>query len=235
MTKEILLRWYHDQGIDLILKEQTQNRFILKAVTTKMISKNFDTPVSSIKTLDELKQALKFCECSLKHTALNTVFGDGNIKSSIMFVGEAPGADEDRIGRPFVGQSGQLLDRILKAINLDRSKIYISNIIPWRPPGNRTPTTQEISLCQTFIERHIELIAPKILILLGGVAAKALLKTTEGIMKLRGVWKMYKTANNETEIPTLATFHPAYLLRSPTQKALIWQDFLAIEEKLNTL
>ncbi len=166
---------------------------------------------------------------------MNLVFADGNPKASLMLVGEAPGADEDRQGLPFVGQSGQLLDKVLSSIGLDRTKVYISNIIPWRPPGNRPPTTTEIAACQPFIERHIELIKPQVLVLLGGVAAKTLLGATEGIVRLRGSWKNYQPTPTSPVIKTIATFHPAYLLRSPGQKAMVWRDFLTIEKELKNM
>lgn len=186
-------------------------------------------PAYNCNTLEELKNVmLSFNGCSLKKTALNTVFCDGNPKADVMLVGEAPGADEDAQGLPFVGQSGQLLNKVFKSIGLDRSKLYISNILPWRPPGNRTPTNEEIAICQPFIEQHIHLIKPKLLIFLGGVSAKTLLKTTEGITKLRGRFQEYKTYQGES-ISAFATYHPAYLLRSPGQKAQVWQDMLKIK------
>ena len=169
--------------------------------------------------------------CSLKLTATNMVFADGNPQAKIMVVGEAPGADEDKQGLPFVGLSGQLLDRMLATIGLSRKEnLYISNIVPWRPPGNRQPTTQEIALCQPFIERHIELINPKILILVGGISAKTILRSSEGIMKLRGQWHTFQTAQLRDPIKTIATFHPAFLLRSPGQKAQVWADLLLVKK-----
>jgi DNA polymerase len=151
-----------------------------------------------------------------------------------MLVGEAPGADEDAQGLPFVGQSGQLLNNIIASIGLDRTNAYISNIIPWRPPGNRPPTTQEISMCLPFIQKHIAIVKPRVLVFVGGVSAKSLLNSTEGIMKLRGQWFDYKTLHGDT-VKALATFHPAYLLRSPGQKALVWHDMLMIQEYLNNI
>lgn len=184
-------------------------------------------------TLHELRTAFEnFDGCDLKKTATNFVFADGNPQARVMVVGEAPGGDEDRQGLPFVGISGQLLDRAFATIDLDRTKIYISNILPWRPPGNRQPTTQEIAMCLPFIERHIDLIAPEFLILAGGTAAKALLKTNEGIVKLRGKWQPYQTSGKGKPIQVLATFHPAYLLRSPGQKKFVWLDLLNLKHKL---
>lgn len=185
-------------------------------------------------TLTELRALVEnFNDCSLKKTAMNTVFSDGNPKARIMVIGEAPGADEDRQGLPFVGLSGKLLDKMFATIGLDRTKIYITNIMPWRPPGNRQPTLQETNLCLPFVERHIELIAPDFLILVGGTSAKTLLHTTEGIMKLRGKWLSFQTANMSNPIRTLATFHPAYLLRAPGQKRLAWLDLLALKQAIN--
>src|SRR5690606_41650696 len=162
------------------------------------------------------------------------VFADGNPQANVMFVGEAPGRDEDLEGKPFVGRSGQLLDRMLSAIGLDRSSAYISNVIPWRPPGNRAPTPQETEICRPFIERHIELVKPKVLVHLGGASAKTLLNTTEGILRLRGNWRIYSGAAG-LEIPAMPTLHPAYLLRTPAHKRLAWRDFLEVKMKLRAL
>ena len=147
-----------------------------------------------------------------------------------MFVGEAPGGDEDRVGRPFVGRSGQLLDRMLAAIGLDRTQVYIANVVPWRPPGNRTPTPQEIAICKPFIERQIELADPDILVCLGGPSAQTLLGIRDGILKTRGGWFSYTTGRRE--IRAFATLHPAYLLRQPLQKRLAWRDFRALKRAL---
>lgn len=187
------------------------------------------------KTLDELRAALeKFDGLSLRRTATQMVFSDGVAGSRVMLVGEAPGADEDRIGRPFVGLSGQLLDRMLAAIGLSReSNVYISNVINWRPPGNRSPSDAEIALSLPFIRRHIELAKPEILVFVGGVAVKALLQTNVGITKLRGKWQDYRSSGMERPIPSIAIFHPAYLLRSPAQKAQAWQDLLKIRARIH--
>jgi uracil-DNA glycosylase len=197
-----------------------------------------DAAVSSAKelaaqatTLDELKAALASFEgCALKGTAKNLVFADGNPQARIMLVGEAPGADEDRLGLPFVGRSGQLLDKMLAAIGLDRTKVYIANTIPWRPPGNRTPSIHETAVCRPFILRQIELANPDVLVCVGGQAAQALLNTTEGIVRLRGRWLDFQ--NGQRQIKALATLHPAYLLRQPSQKRVAWQDFKAIRAAL---
>ena len=187
-------------------------------------------------TLAELEAAIRGFEgCALKRTAKNTVFADGTPGAPVMIVGEAPGADEDRLGKPFVGVSGQLMDRMMGAIGLTRDGgFYITNILFWRPPGNRTPTTTEQGMCLAFTRRHIELARPKVLVLAGGVAVKAVLDTAEGITRLRGKWTSY-TLGDGTVIPTMPTFHPAYLLRTPASKRQSWQDLLAIDKKLKEL
>jgi len=187
-------------------------------------------------TIAELEQAVRAFEgCALKRTAKNTVFADGVPGAPVMIVGEAPGADEDRLGKPFVGVSGQLMDRMFDAIGLSRERdLYITNILFWRPPGNRTPTLAEQAVCVAFTRRHIELAKPKVLVLAGGTAAKAMLETTEGIMRLRGKWTTL-TLDDGTEVPTMPTFHPAYLLRTPASKRQSWLDLLAIDKKLKEL
>jgi uracil-DNA glycosylase family 4 len=183
-------------------------------------------------SLEILRDMLeKFDGCALKSTATRLVFADGNPKARIMFVGEAPGRDEDIEGLPFVGRSGKLLDRMIASIGLDRTKVYIANVIPWRPPGNRTPTPQETQICLPFIQRQIELVDPDILVTLGNPSTQTLLSTREGIMKTRGRWFNYDTGTRE--IRALATFHPAYLLRSPSYKRLSWQDLRAIAKALD--
>jgi uracil-DNA glycosylase len=182
-------------------------------------------------SLEILRDMLeKFDGCALKSTATRLVFADGNPKARIMFVGEAPGRDEDIEGLPFVGRSGKLLDRMIASIGLDRSHAYIANVIPWRPPGNRTPTPQETQICLPFIQRQIELVDPNILVTLGNPSTQTLLSTREGIMKTRGRWFNYDTGSRV--IRAMATFHPAYLLRSPSYKRLSWQDLRAIAKAL---
>src|SRR6266851_10240699 len=182
-------------------------------------------------TLEALRALLeKFDGCALKSTATRLVFADGNPQARIMFVGEAPGREEDIEGLPFVGRSGQLLDRMMAAIGLDRTTAYIANVIPWRPPGNRTPTPQESQICLPFIKRQIELADPDILVCLGGPSAAALLGLTEGIRRSRGRWRVYHTGTRE--IRAIATFHPAYLLRTPLEKRFAWRDFQAIRAAL---
>ncbi|MGP0092862.1 MAG: uracil-DNA glycosylase [Xanthobacteraceae bacterium] len=185
----------------------------------------------SASSLDELRAILdRFDGCTLKSTATQLVFADGNPRAPIMFVGEAPGRDEDLEGLPFVGRSGKLLDRMLAAIGLDRSGVYIANIIPWRPPGNRTPIPQESQMCLPFIRRQIELADPNVLVCLGQPSMQALLGIKEGIGRSRGRWFTYDTGTRE--IRATATLHPAYLLRQPLQKRLAWRDFLAIKKAL---
>jgi uracil-DNA glycosylase len=186
---------------------------------------------ASAGSLDELRQLLQgFDGCGLKQTASRLVFADGKAGARIMLVGEAPGAEEDREGVPFVGRSGKLLDRMLAAIGVQRSEVYIANVIPWRPPGNRTPTPQETAICLPFIERQIALAAPDVLVCLGGPSAQTLLRQRDGIMRLRGSWHTYRAG--ERDIPALATLHPAYLLRQPVQKRLAYRDLLALKARL---
>jgi DNA polymerase len=188
---------------------------------------------STARSLDELRSLLEnFDGCALKFTASRLVFADGNPKARLMFVGEAPGREEDLAGLPFVGRSGQLLDRMIGAIGLDRTKVYIANIIPWRPPGNRTPTPQETQICLPFIRRQIELVNPDVLVCLGNPSSQAILETREGIMRTRGRWRDYDTGTRV--IKAMPTFHPAYLLRSPVYKKLAWQDFRAIKAALES-
>ena len=182
-------------------------------------------------SLEALRALLESFEgCALKFTASQLVFADGNPQARLMFVGEAPGRDEDIEGLPFVGRSGKLLDRMIAAIGLDRSKAYIANVIPWRPPGNRTPTPQETQICLPFIQRQIELVNPDVLVTLGNPSTQTLLSTREGIMRTRGKWFDYDTGTRT--IRAMATFHPAYLLRSPSYKRMSWQDLRAIAKAL---
>ena len=185
----------------------------------------------SAASLEELRGILNGFEgCALRATATQLVFADGNPQGRVMFVGEAPGRDEDIEGLPFVGRSGKLLDRMIGAIGLDRSKAYIANVIPWRPPGNRTPTPQETQICLPFIQRQIELVDPDVLVTLGNPSTQTLLNTREGIMRTRGKWLDYDTGKRV--IRAIATFHPAYLLRSPSYKRMSWQDLRAIAKVL---
>jgi uracil-DNA glycosylase family 4 len=191
-------------------------------------------------TLDGLRAALDaFDGGGLKVTARQMVFARGNPQADVMVVGEAPGREEDEQGRPFVGRSGQLLDRMLGSIGLDEDSVYITNIVNWRPPGNRKPTDAEIEACRPFAERHIALINPKILVLAGGISAQSLLRAKAGIMALRGRWTEYRVkdaAGEETGvIPALPVFHPAFLLRRPQEKKKAWADMLSLRERIEGL
>ena len=258
-SKKEILEWYITSGVTETIGEHPINRFnkpeekillrksILSPTTASIPEKQEQLPdnllqtaislAQSAQTLDELKEAvLNFNGCALKKTAKNTVFGEGSTNAPIMFVGEAPGADEDRLGRPFVGVSGQLLDKIMSSVGLSREKnVYITNIIPWRPPGNRNPSSSEISLCMPFIERHIELLHPKILVMIGGVSTSSLTGSSSGIMKMRGNWITYQTPNLNSPIPAIPILHTAFLLRNPIQKRLAWKDILSIRQKMDEL
>jgi len=191
---------------------------------------------AAARDLTELAEALAAFEgCPLKKTATNLVFDDGNPAARVMLIGEAPGADEDRAGKPFVGVSGQLLDRMLGWIGLDRTSVYITNVIYWRPPGNRAPTAAELVACQPFVERHVELVAPAVIVAVGGAAAKQLLQRNDGITRLRGRWHLYESAGTRGAIPLMPLYHPAYLLRQPAQKRDAWRDLLTLRAKLDSL
>src|SRR5262245_27575039 len=255
-----LLTFYAEAGVDALLDEDPVDRFAaadVPAPTARIVrqplppnpalvdratssappapdeaAKDARAAAKNAMTLDDLRAMLgKFEGCSLKATATQLVFADGNPEARLMFVGEAPGRDEDIEGLPFVGRSGKLLDRMLAAIGLDRTSVYIANIVPWRPPGNRTPTPQESQICLPFIHRQIELADPDILVCLGGPSAQALLGIKEGITKTRGRWLTFDTGKRE--IRAMPTFHPAFLLRSPLQKRFAWRDFLAIKKALD--
>ena len=185
----------------------------------------------SAASLEELRAILeRFEGCALRTTATQLVFADGNPRARVMFVGEAPGRDEDIEGLPFVGRSGKLLDRMLTTIGIDRASVYIANIVPWRPPGNRTPTPQESAICLPFTLRQIELADPDVLVCLGNPSTQTLLATSEGITKTRGRWFPFHTGTREIRL--IPTFHPAFLLRSPVNKRFAWRDFLAIKKAL---
>ena len=191
---------------------------------------------ASCTTLAELRAALgNFDGCELKRYATNTVFADGTPQGGIMLIGEAPGRDEDEQGLPFVGRAGQLLDRMLASIGLDRSKVYITNVLNWRPPQNRDPSPEEAAACLPFLHRHIELADPKLLILLGAVSVRHVLGLTDGILRLRGNWQTYQNGQIGHAIPTMPTLHPAYLLRQTAAKRLAWRDFLTISERISAL
>jgi DNA polymerase len=185
-------------------------------------------------TVEELRAALlAFDGCPLKRTATNLVFTDGSPRASVLFIGEAPGAEEDRQGLPFVGPSGRLFDRMLASIGLDRTQVCISNTVFWRPPGNRTPTTIEMAVCMPFLERLIEVVDPRVLVTLGGPAAKVVLGESAGVSKLRGRWFAYSSPRLARPIQATAMFHPAYLLRTPAQKRDAWRDLLMLRKRLD--
>ncbi len=209
-----IAEWFYEAGVDDITGE----------VPFARKSENHEPS-----SLEELKEAIRKVEVSIKACALNMVFGMGNEHADVLLLGEAPGAEEDKQGLPFVGQSGQLLDKILAAVGLDRTMVYITNILPWRPPGNRTPTTDEIALFRPYVLKHIALVNPKIVLCLGGTASKALLQTNQSMSQLRGKWVKIP----EFSAAILPTFHPAYLLRSPSQKREAWFDFLLMKKKLD--
>jgi DNA polymerase len=256
-----LLAWYAEMGVDIALDDEPRDRFAeappapaaapmqelpeprarevapapapsMLALPHEQLLGDARSAAASASTLEELRALLESYEgIGLRRTATRLVFADGNSAARVMMVGEAPGREEDREGVPFVGPAGQLLDRMLAAIGLDRSGVYIANVVPWRPPGNRTPTVQEMELCLPFIRRQIELAAPDILVMLGGSAAAALTGTKDGILKARGRWTEYGAGART--IPAVATLHPAYLLRTPLQKRLAWRDFRALKARLD--
>src|SRR6266404_2191835 len=261
-TLQQLLAFYLEAGVDCALTEEPVNRLsdpdiiarpnetappravnIPPAAAPVARAETVAAPEAAIQsareaartapTLEALRELLeKFDGCALKFTATRLVFADGNPQARVMFVGEAPGRDEDIEGLPFVGRSGKLLDRMMAAIGLTRANAYIANIVPWRPPGNRTPTPQESATCLPFTLRQIELADPDILVCLGNPSTQTLLNSKEGILKTRGRWFPFHTGTRE--IRAMATLHPAYLLRQPLQKRLAWRDFLAIKKALAT-
>ncbi|HUC69140.1 MAG TPA: uracil-DNA glycosylase [Stellaceae bacterium] len=253
-TKE-LLRWYVAMGADEAIGEQSIDRLAPPpvapppppTVSAPSPSPAVAAPVAvapgaasarqlaaTATSLAELESAVRgFDGCALKRTATNTVFADGAAGAELMVIGEAPGADEDRLGRPFVGRSGQLLDRMLAAIGYDRRQnAYITNILFWRPPGNRKPTNDEIAACLPFVWRHIALLRPKAVMMCGGTATGALLGRAEGIMRLRGRWFPLEAEGLDHPVPAVATYHPSFLLRSPSRKSEAWRDLLALQSKL---
>ncbi|WP_374654638.1 uracil-DNA glycosylase [Dongia sp.] len=214
----------------------TQATAILGA-NDRALAESARSAAAGARSLEELREILQRFEGieSLRGRATNMVFADGNPAARVMLVGEAPGADEDRLGKPFVGVSGQLLDRMLAAIGLDRTSFYITNVCFWRPPGNRKPTEAELVAQAPFVQRHIELVAPKILVLVGAASAHALLGTNDGITRLRGRWFEYKSDGLPAAVPALPIFHPAFLLRQPAQKRETWADLLKLKARLSEL
>jgi uracil-DNA glycosylase family 4 len=255
-----LLRWYQDAGVDECIGEVAIDRFRPAPPPAAKLQPPplpvytpppppprptpglAEAPVAvpgleHCSTLEELRDAVEAYDgCALKTFASRTVFAQGAAAARVMLIGEAPGEDEDRQGFPFVGVSGKLLDRMLASIGLDRTaNAYITNIVFWRPPGNRKPTPEEVSLCLPFVRRHVEILNPAVLILLGGPSASAMLGNPQGITKLRGRWYDYMSSGLAQPIPAMPTFHPAYLLRSPQQKRLAWRDLLAVRQKIESL
>ncbi|HIJ61425.1 MAG TPA: uracil-DNA glycosylase [Rhodospirillaceae bacterium] len=251
-----LLAWYLQAGVDEAVGEQPVNRYAPPATRSAEPRSAESGSVGAApppaprqpaqaaassahlamdcSSLAELRAALEAYDgCALKRGCQRTVFGDGNPEASVMLIGEAPGADEDRLGLPFVGVSGRLLDRMLASIGLDRNSAYITNVVPWRPPGNRKPEPAEVELCLPFIQRHIELVAPSLLVLLGGAATAALLARQDPISRLRGRWADYSSPRLASPLPAMPTYHPAYLLRTPDHKKEAWRDFLAIRKRLD--
>ncbi|MCW5696932.1 MAG: uracil-DNA glycosylase [Bauldia sp.] len=248
-----VVEWYAAMGVDAVISEEPNDRFAapvrkpdpaarsaaapapppaVAAGTPEEAERQAAAVARTAPTLEALRDALAAFEgCNLRLTATNLVFADGTPGSRVMLVGEAPGRDEDIQGLPFVGRSGQLLDRMLAAIGLDRTSVYIANVVPWRPPGNRTPTPQETASCRPFIRRQIELSNPDFLVCLGGAATHELFETSEGILRLRGKWRTYDTGTRT--IRAMAMLHPAYLLRQPLHKRLAWRDLMALKAALD--
>ena len=239
-----LLRKIKLQGVDEIIGNSPKNRLKNNITEDKVnLNKNDKNSnqlnnisslpdLKAVDSLDDLKEYMsKFKGCELSKSATNMVFSDGNKSSEIMLIGEAPGHDEDIQGKPFVGRSGKLLNKMLEAIGLSRDTVYIANIVPWRPPNNRRPTEEEINICLPFIRKHIELIAPKVLMLLGSTATYALLRNKEGITKIRGKWVDMEFG--KLKVPTLPSFHPAFLLRQPAQKKYSWEDLKMLKKKID--
>jgi uracil-DNA glycosylase len=258
------LRWYVEMGADAAIGAEPVNWFVPHPARMPSVPPDVSRltmigataaspPAALTESLGEAAQSARqlaasadsiealaamvarFDGCALKRTATNTVFADGNPAGSVMIIGEGPGADEDRIGRPFVGRAGQLLDRMLAAIGLDRSKVLITNVVYWRPPGNRTPTAAEIASCLPFVLQHIMLAQPKVLVLAGGTAAGALLPQGQGITRLRGRWFDLTVPGLDRPVPTLPMFHPSFLLRTPERKREAWRDLLSLRARLDEL
>lgn len=251
MTNKVLLKWQQDMGADEAIAEAPRNYFAAPAATPKaevpvermsspaiklqaspaLAASNAREMANQANTLEALEAAVRAFEgCALKKTASKTVFAEGHPKPKLMIIGEAPGADEDRQGVPFCGVSGQLLDKMLAAIGMSRKEdVYITNTVYWRPPGNRQPSLEETSICLPFIEKHIALIAPQLLLLAGGTATLTVLRREESMSRLRGKTYDYKNDYLTTPLKTMVTYHPSYLLRQPAQKRLAWQDMLAIQ------
>lgn len=233
-----ILGFYKDIGVDTTYLDRPVNHMAtVEPVTTTHTeppelesSKYLADKATSLAELEKYIKA--FTGCNLRKTAMNTVFGDGSPTADVVFIGEAPGANEDKEGIPFCGQSGKLLNNILKSIGLDREKVFITNTVFWRPPGNRRPTPEEIKICRPFVEKAIALINPKMLVLVGSTAVESLLDSKVSMHNLRESNYMYKNKYTTGDIPTFVIFHPSYLLRQPSKKKLMWFDFLKIKEAI---
>lgn len=242
------LDWYLAAGVDLAVGDEPVDRFATSALVPPRARPATAAPVvppvpletdpnetraiaAAAKTLDELRAAMDAYDgCALKHRATQLCFADGNPEAQIMLVGEGPGEQEDKQGKPFVGRAGQLLDRMLGSIGLDRTKVFIANMVPWRPPGNRNPTPEELALCAPFLHRQVELVAPKLLVTLGNVPTQSLFSTNLGITRMRGTWKTLSIGSWSG--PVLPTLHPAFLLRTPGAKAQAWKDMLSLRQAI---
>ena len=233
-SNKLFLELMVKSGVSFFTKNQPNNYYILqkKIETESKLSNNLQ--LEEIVTIKELANYINRSDkCLLKNSAKKTVIADGNPASKLMIIGEAPGKDEDEQGIPFVGQAGQLLNKMLTAINIQRKDVYITNVIPWRPPNNRPPTNEEILLCLPFLQKHIELIKPKFLLLLGATAAKSILSSPLSISKLRNKWHEYSSMNLNLKIKTLVSYHPAFLLRSPQFKKEAWEDLQNLQQLMN--
>ncbi len=241
-----LLQWYYNNGVTYPFNIIDQRIGTLpeelnpsldthdNSFPLKLEEENSSNNLNAVRNLEELKKLIILnCDCPLKKTAKNIVFSDGNPKANIMFIGEAPGEIEDKTGKPFKGEAGQLLDKMLNAIQLNRENTYLTNIIFWRPPGNRKPTEEEIRTCLPFVKKHINLINPKILVLVGATAAKAILNIHTGITQIRGKWKSIETKDIKN-LKSIAIFHPAFLLRQPSRKREAWEDLKKIKIEIDT-
>ena len=219
-----------NSGVNYFLQDSPRNWF--ENEKKSELSNNNINAGDKKNKIDEVIKDLKGHKSNLQNTAKNLVVYDGNLNAKVMLIGEAPGRDEDQQGIPFVGRAGQLLNKMLLAINLQREDVYITNVVNWRPPDNRTPNDEEILEFLPFLQRQIDIVKPKFIFLLGGVAAKAILSTPLALGKLRGKWHEYKSLNLDGSIPTIASYHPAFLLRSPQYKKHSWEDLQMLQEKL---
>jgi DNA polymerase len=227
------LEFIINSGVNYFLQDSPRNWFENEK---KLEQSDFNKNSGDKKTqIDEVIKDLQNHKSSLQKTATKLVVYDGNLNAKVMLIGEAPGRDEDQQGIPFVGRAGQLLNKMLLAIKLEREDVYITNVVNWRPPDNRTPNDNEILEYLPFLQRQIDIIKPKFIFLLGGVAAKAILSTPLALGKLRGKWHEYKSLNLEQGIPTIASYHPAFLLRSPQYKKHSWEDLQMLQEKLKNV